>query len=146
MNATARLFGDFIRLALDHPDGPEVARAFNRTLQFDLSDDAPFYLETRDGALSVHEGDCGLDWQYADWRRVTCVRTSARALRQIIAGERLASEAFFDRELGFAPRRMADPQTGAAAVVAWLYALIRLAHAQIDRVAEERFRADLGVG
>jgi hypothetical protein len=145
MKSTARLFGDFLALALDHPDGPAAVRAYDRTLQFSLTDDAPFFLTARDGTLTVQEGDCGLDWQYGDWRRVTCVRTSARTLRQIVAGERLASEAFFDRELGFAPRRMADPETGAAAVVAWFYTLIRLAHEQLDRLAEERFRAEIGV-
>jgi len=83
MNETTRLFKDFISLALAHPEGPAVARAFDRTLQFDLADGEPFYLELRNGALTVNDGDSGLDWKYRDWRRATCVHTTGRVLREI---------------------------------------------------------------
>src|SRR5437764_10587250 len=98
MSDIAGVFRAFISLVAEHPEGPEVTRAFNRTLQFDLEDDEPFYMVAEDGRLSVTEGDSGLDWRGRDWERVTCVHTTARVLREIIRGDRLASEAFFDQE------------------------------------------------
>jgi hypothetical protein len=145
MNETTRSFKEFISLALAHPEGPAVARAFNRTLQFDLADGDPFYLELRDGALTVNDGDSGLDWKYRDWRRATCVHTSARVLQEIIARRRLVTEAFFDQELGFGPRRTADLDTGATAIESWFYTLCRLAHEQAERIGHERYLADMGV-
>jgi hypothetical protein len=146
MNETTRLFKDFISLALGHPEGPAVARAFDRTLQFDLADGEPFYLEARNGALTVNDGDSGLDWKYRDWRRATCVHTTGRVLREIIAGRRLVTEAFFDRELGFGPRRSADLDIPATAIEAWFYTLCRLAHEQAERIGHERYRSDTGIG
>ena len=131
MQEITRLFGDFIGHALKHPDGPALVGTFNRTFQFDLEDGEPFFMEIKDGALRVEDGDSGLDWQYRDWDRATCVHTSRRFLRKVIAGECLISEGFFNRELGFAPRRAADTQKSAAAVVAWFYALVRLSHEEI---------------
>lgn len=145
MTETAALFRKFISLAIDHPEGPEVARAFDRTLQFELEDDEPFYMEVRGGRISVTDGDCGLDWKRRDWERVTCVHTTGAVLRDIIAGRRLASEAFFSQEIGFAPRRMADRHTSAEAIVAWFYALIRLAHEQAAEIARQRYFSELGV-
>src|SRR5438874_3018016 len=123
----AATFGQFMALALKHPEGPEVARAFNRIFQFDLTDAEPFYMEVRDGAIRVQEGDSGLDWRYRDWERATCLHTSARVLQQIVAGEYLITEAYFDREFGFSARRRADRNTDGKAIMTWLSALIRLA-------------------
>jgi hypothetical protein len=145
MSDTARLFHRFLYLALAHRDGPAVARAYNRTFQFDLTDEAPFYLTVQDGQLAVGEGDSGLDWQYRDWERVTCVHTSGQVLRDVIAGRRLISEAFFNHDLGFGPRKLADRRTNQSSIVAWLYALVRLAHEQAQRTAHERYLAELGV-
>ena len=146
MNPTAIMFRSFIQLALQHPRGPEVARAFDRTFQFDLTDDAPFYLELKGGNLRVEEGDSGLDWKRKDWERVTCVHTSAETLREIVTGKTLISETFFDRKLGFAPRRMADRHTDATATVSWLYTLVRLALEQGQKAGHQRHLSDLGLG
>ena len=48
-------------------------------------------------------------------------------LQQIIAGEYLITEAYFDREFGFSARRRADRHTDGKAIMTWLSALIRLA-------------------
>jgi len=141
MNETADRFRRFIQLALEHPEGPEVARAFDRTFQFDLTDAEPFYLELKGGNVRVAEGDCGLDWKVRDWERVTCVRTSARVLDEIVEGWRIMSEAFFDAEIGFAPRRLADRNTDATAMVAWFYTLFRLAHERAQQTAVQRYLA-----
>lgn len=106
-------------------------RTFNRTFQFDLEDGGPFFIEIKDGGLRVEDGGCGLDWQYRDWDRATCVHTSQRFLRNVISGECLITKGFFNGELGFAPRRAADPHKSHAAVVAWFYALVRLSHEEI---------------
>lgn len=90
---------------LDHPEGLATARTFDRTFQFDLSDGAPFYVEVKGGKIKYAEGDSGLDWQYRDWKRATCVRTSTRVLEEVVSGKRIISDAFFDHEIGFAPRR-----------------------------------------
>ena len=145
MGETARIFRNFIILAIEHPDGQDVARAFDRTLQFDLEDDEPFYLEALGGRISVTEGDSGLDWKGKDWERVTCVHTTGAVLRDIMAGRRLPSEAFFSQVIGFAPRRMADRHTSAEAVVAWFYWLIRLAHERVLELGRQRVIAELGV-
>jgi hypothetical protein len=100
----------------------------------------------RDGRITVAAGDSGLDWKRRDWERVTCVHTSARVLQDVMAGRRLVSEAFFNHDLGFGPRKLANRHTNQTSIVAWFYALVRLAHEQIDRAAQERFRARLGVG
>jgi len=139
------VFRDFIGVSLEHPQGPEVARAFDRTFQFDLTDGPAFYMTLQGGQLTVREGDSGLDWKYKDWERCTCVHTSTGTLYDIMAGRKLASEAFFDRELGFAPRRLADKHTDAAAVVSWFYALIRLAIEQGQRRAYAGYLEQLGV-
>jgi hypothetical protein len=145
MHETARLVEQFLRLALAHPEGPAVARAFDRVLQVELADDAPFWIEARDGRLTVGEGERGLDWRWRDWERVTGVRTSSRVLRGIVAGRRLISEAFFDQELGFGAHQAADRESGQAAIVAWLYTLVRLAHEEGRRAARRRVLAELGV-
>ena len=108
MGDTARIFREFITLALAHPDGPALARTFDRVLQFDLTDEEPFYMTVQAGQITVTEGDSGLDWQYRDWERVTCVNTSAQVLRDVAAGRRLISEAFFNHDLGFGPRKLAS--------------------------------------
>jgi hypothetical protein len=146
MSATARIFDSFIRLALEHPDGAKTARVFDRVFQFDLTDDAPFYMEISGGKLTVKNGDSGLDWKYRDWERVTCVHTSGKVLRAIVAGRTLVTEAFFDRQLGFAPRRMAGRHLEATAIVTWFYTLFRLAHEQAQRVARENYLSKLGLG
>jgi hypothetical protein len=145
VNETARLVRDFLKLALEHPEGPATAAAFDRTFQFALSDDAPFYVQLTGGALTVAEGDCGLDWAGRDWERATCVHTSVRVLREIMAGRRIVSEAFFDGELGFAPQRAATRHLDAAVIVTWFYTLVRLAREQTEARARERYLADLGV-
>ena len=145
MSDTARIFREFITLALAHPEGPALARTFDRVLQFELSDDGPFYMTVRDGQITVTEGDSGLDWKYRDWERVTCVNTSASVLRDVVAGRRLISEAFFNHDLGFGPRKLADRHTNQSSIVAWLYALVRLAHEQGQRAAHARYLAELGV-
>ena len=108
MGDTARIFREFITLALAHPEGPTLARTFDRVLQFDLTDEEPFYMTVQGGQITVAEGDSGLDWKYRDWERVTCVHTSAQVLRDVMAGRRLISEAFFNHDLGFGPRKLAD--------------------------------------
>ena len=145
MGEISALFRTFISLAAEHPQGRETARVFDRTLQFELEDDDPFYMQVQGGAISVTDGDSGLDWKRRDWERVTCVHTTAAVLRDIVAGRRLASEAFFSQELGFAPRRMADRHTSAETIVAWFYALIRLAHEQAAEVARKKYLSELGV-
>jgi hypothetical protein len=145
VNESARQLRDLMDLALQHPEGPAVACAFDRTLQFELTEGDRFYLQIQDGAVSVQEGDSGLDWRYGDWERVTCVRVSREVLRDLIAGRRLISEAFFDREIGFGPHRAADPQTGGTATVTWLYTLFRLGQEQGARAARERYRAERGI-
>lgn len=144
MGETARVFRTFINHALQHPEGPEVARVFDRTFQFDLTDDEPFHLELKGGRITVGEGDSGLDWKIRDWERATCVHTSGKVLREIIAGQKLISEAFFDRELGFGPRRMADRHTESTAIVAWLYSLVRLALEQARQSAYDEYLSELG--
>jgi hypothetical protein len=145
MGDTARVFREFITLALAHPDGPALARTFDRTFQFELTDDEPFYMTIQGGQITVAEGDSGLDWQYRDWERVTCVNTSAQVLRDVAAGRRLISEAFFNHNLGFGPRKLASRHTNQSSIVAWLYALIRLAHEQGQRAAHQRYLAELGI-
>lgn len=126
VNDAAQLFQEFMKLAQQHENATKFFGAFNRTFQFDLVDAEPFYMEVKDGKVVVKEGDSGLDWKYRDWERATCVHTSARALKDIIAGRVIASELFFDQEMGFAPRRRADRHTEGKAIVAWFYTLIRL--------------------
>lgn len=128
----------FLALAAQHPDGPQLLRAFNRTFQFDLVDGDPFFVRIENGTLSVEEGDCGLDWKYRDWDRVTCVRTSRAVLENVVSGRSALAETFFNQEMGFAPNRAADPRTGGAAVVAWLYSIFRLAQEQIEKQARQR--------
>jgi hypothetical protein len=144
MPPAARTVGDFLQSALRHPEGPGVLRAFDRTFQFELTDGEAFYVEVQDGRLRVEDGDCGLDWRYEDWERVTCVRTSRQVLEDAIAGRRLLSEAFFDRTLGFAPDRAADAHTPAGPVVAWFYTIFRLAREQAEREAYARYVQELG--
>ncbi|HEY7064126.1 MAG TPA: hypothetical protein VII06_21785 [Chloroflexota bacterium] len=146
MSDVARQLQRFLSLALEAPDGPETARRFNRVFQFDLTDEAPFYLTIQEGQITVADGDSGLDWKYRDWERVTCVHTSARVLRDVLAGRRLISEAFFNHDLGFGPRKLADRHTNQSSIVAWLYALVRLAHEQGQRAARDRYLAELGIG
>ena len=136
-------FSKFIKLALQHPEGPTVAKSFDRTFQFDLTDDKPFYMELKGGRLTVNEGDSGLDWKCRDWERVTCVYTSWKVLQDIICGRRLLSQAFFDRELGYAPRNMADRQTEGTSIVVWLSTLFRLAHEQAQRLASEHYLSEI---
>jgi hypothetical protein len=131
-------------LALAHPEGPTVARAFDRTLQFDLVEGERFYLRAEGGRLTVETGESGLDWHHADWERVTCVRVSRPVLRDLIAGRRLISDAFFDRDVGFAPHRAADPQTGGTAIVTWLYTLFRLGQEQGARAARDAILTEQG--
>ena len=146
MSNIANQFHQFLSLALAAPEGVETAGRFNRVLQFELTDDAPFYLTLQDGQIMVTEGDSGLDWKYRDWERVTCVHTSAQVLRDVITGRRLISEAFFNHDLGFGPRKLADRHTNQSSIVAWLYALVRQAHEQGERMAHARYLAELGVG
>ncbi len=146
MNETARVFQEFLGLALRHPEGPTVAAAFDRTFQFELTDDEPFYMTIQGGQITVAEGDSGLDWTGRDWERVTCVRTSARLLRDVMAGRRIVSEAVFDREIGFAPQRAATRHLDAAVIVTWFYTLVRLAREQAQAEAHVRYVADLRVG
>jgi hypothetical protein len=143
METAPRLFCDLLVQALDHPEGPATARTFDRTLQFDLADGAPFYVEIKDGKIKYADGDSGLDWKYRDWKRATCVRTSSRVLEEVVAGKRIISDAFFDHEIGFAPRRLADPEISAGAIVAWFYTLVRLGLEQSHKKAWERHRASL---
>ncbi|GEM_PF-3478667 len=147
MSAIADVFRHFILTALDHPQGPAVARTFNRTLQFVLTDDEPFYVQIQDGHMEVHPGDSGLDWKYKDWARVTCVHASAQLLRQVIAGRRIMSDAFFDEELAFYPSRAADRNsdiTVEGSIVPWLYALVRLALEQGQRTSYQAYVKELG--
>ena len=127
-----------LELALAHPEGPALARSYDRTFQFELTDGEPFYLDLRNGALSLHEGDSGLDWQCRDWQRVTCIHTSTAVLQDILAGRRLPTEAYFARDLGFAPHRAATPNVSASSVMAWFFGLIRLAHEQARQAGYER--------
>ncbi|HEY3303375.1 MAG TPA: hypothetical protein VGL70_07555 [Candidatus Binatia bacterium] len=143
MERAARLFCELLVQVLDHPEGLATARTFDRTFQFDLSDGAPFYVEVKGGKIKYAEGDSGLDWQYRDWKRATCVRTSTRVLEEVVSGKRIISDAFFDHEIGFAPRRLADPETSAGAIVAWFYTLVRLGLEQAQKKAWERHRSSL---
>jgi hypothetical protein len=143
MEKTPRLFCDLLVQALEHPEGPATVRTFDRTLQFDLTDGSPFYVEIKDGRIQCAAGDSGLDWKYRDWKRATCVRTSSRLLEEIVSGKRIISDAFFDHEIGFAPRRLADPETSAGAIVAWFYTLVRLGLEQAEKKAFERYRSSL---
>jgi hypothetical protein len=148
MGDTLRIFGDFIHLALEHPEGQALARLYDRTFQFDLTDDEPFYLEIRAGMVTVRDGDCGLDWQQRDWERATCIHTSGAVLREIVAGRRLLSEAFFDRELGWSALRGVHRDTDATvegSLIPWLCALGRLARAQGQAVARRRYLAEVGL-
>jgi hypothetical protein len=143
MEKPARLFCELLVQALEHPEGAATARAFDRTLQFDLSDGAPFYIEIENGRIKYAAGDSGLDWKYRDWKRATCVRTSNRLLEEVVSGKRIISDAFFDHEIGFAPRRLADPETSAGAIVAWFYALVRLGLEEAQKKAWERYQSSL---
>jgi hypothetical protein len=145
MSDVARQLQGFLSLALAAPEGPETARRFDRVFQFDLTDAAPFYLTIQDGQITVADGDSGLDWKYRDWERVTCIHISAQVLRDVMAGRRLISEAFFNHDLGFGPRKLADRHTNQSSIVAWLYALVRQAHEQGQRAAHARYLAELGV-
>jgi hypothetical protein len=137
VNAAARLMREIVALALAHPQGPQVTRAYDCTLQFELTDGEPFYLEAKGGAVAVREGESGLDWQYRDWERALCVRTSHRVLRDAALGRYPLSEALFDDELAFAPYQLS------VRLAPWLYALFRLAHEQVQRTAAEGYLADL---
>lgn len=139
----ASSFGHFMDMALQHPDGPRVVGTFDRTFQFDLTDDAPFYMELRGGNVLVREGDSGLDWRYRDWERATCVHTSARVLREILAGTYLASDAYFDRELGFSSRRRANRTTDGKAMMSWFYALLQLGLEQGRATAYAQLASEL---
>lgn len=146
MERAPRLFCELLLQALGHPEGPATARTFDRTLQFDLSDGAPFFVEIENGKIKYADGDSGLDWKYRDWKRATCVRTSSRVLEEVLSGKRIISDAFFDHEIGFAPRRLADPETSAGAIVAWFYTLVRLGLEQAEKKALERYRSSLFEG
>ncbi len=143
MREITKTFLDFIDNVLQHPEGPEVAKVFNRTFQFDLTDADPFFMRIEGGAIKVEDGDSGLDWRYRDWDRVTCIHTSQRFLLEVISGRRIISEGFFDQEIGFAPRRAADLEKSAAAAVAWFYTLVRLSHEQIVRQANQNSMSKL---
>ncbi len=119
--------------ALAHPEGAHIAASYDRTFQFELEEGDRFYLELFGGKAAVKPGDCGLDWKRADWERVTCIRTSRQTLEDILTGRRLVTEAYFDREFGFAPHRAATRHVAASAVMGWLYTLIRLAGEQAKR-------------
>ncbi|HEY2987189.1 MAG TPA: hypothetical protein VGL11_05655 [Candidatus Binatia bacterium] len=146
MEKTARLFCELLVQALEHPEGAATARAFDRTLQFDLSDGASFYVEIKNGKIRYAQGDSGLDWKYRDWKRASCVHTSSRLLEGVVSGKRIISDAFFDHAIGFAPRRLADPETSAGAIVAWFYTLVRLGLEEAQKKAWERHRASLFEG
>jgi hypothetical protein len=135
---TAALLADVLGLALQHADGPALAKAYDRTFQFELMDGEPFYVELTNGTVSVHEGDSGLDWRSRDWQRVTCIHGPTAVVRDVLTGRRLPTEAYFARDLGFAPHRAATPHVSASSVTAWFFGLIRLAHEQAQRVGYER--------
>ncbi|MNC94598.1 hypothetical protein D3C83_114910 [compost metagenome] len=70
-------------------------------------------------------------------------------LRDVVAGRRTLSAAFFDRELGWSALRGVHRDTDATvegSLIPWLCALGRLAREQGKRVAREQILAELAAG
>jgi hypothetical protein len=97
----------------------------------------------RGGRIDVREGSSGLDWQYRDWQHVTCVRTTPRAISDIVHGRRTPSEVWFDHELGLAPRHLATWEISTPQINVWLFSLLRLADEQARALGHARVLDEL---
>lgn len=145
MTRFADAFGRYLAAAERSEEGRAALARFERTFQFDLTDGEPFFLIVERGTLAAHPGVSPLDWKRRDWDKASCVRTSQRTLAAIMSGTLLPTEAFFRRELGVAPRGLADRATSARTIYLWLNTIFRTASEQVEREGRAAFLRDIGL-
>jgi hypothetical protein len=109
------------------PRVEEEKRIWSHTFQFDVEGGKKFYLDIKDGQISVHDGDCGLDWQRKDWQQCSRIWTTAEVLQGVIEGVRDPIFEWHEGRWDFSSR-IANSH-----LHSWFIILMRLAHEQLGR-------------
>ena len=138
MSELSRTFKAFFKSAERNEEAKILLKERNQVFQFDLEGGKPFYVEIKDGKISVTDGTSPLDWKRKDWQQISCIWTDPETIAAVIKGKTGPVKAGLEGRWSFSSR------VGKKATHRWFCNLLRLSLEQVRHDGAELYLQNTG--